>query len=417
MRRLEVDDVFVSPPTPVENPTPSETDSGSILSRRQKRNRSKKKVVKKKTEKQAPKKVEVKAQSRKTTPLKYYSRLRMSKMELYNYLSKYVLSDDQLLNLGYPVESAFCPEKAIIYKSPEANITYYSNGQLSELTDRFYEDERHWLSQKRPPLSPSLEKRCVRCRKGFFVTQDGEYLTEESCTYHWGTWKKTSDTCGYTCCQGDSKSGGCSTGKFHVWNGVSPGMNGPFNGYARTRSCPSDSAHCDVYALDCEMCYTGLGLEVCKVTVISTDGCLVYETLVKPDRPVVDYNTRFSGLNASHLDSTKKRLRDVQKDLLRLIYTETILIGHGLENDLRALGLLHPRVIDTAVLFPHYYGFPFRRSLKSLVSTYLRRDIQVGRDGHDSYEDARACAELVLWKATRELRLKSETLEKFPVLN
>jgi RNA exonuclease 1 len=71
---------------------------------------------------------------------------------------------------------------------------------------------------------------------------------------------------------------------------------------------------------------------------------------------------------------------------------------------LRALQILHSKVIDTAVLFPHYFGFPFRRSLKSLVAAYLQRNIQTSQNGHDSFEDARACAELVLWKAACQLR-------------
>ena len=59
------------------------------------------------------------------------------------------------------------------------------------------------------------------------------------------------------------------------------------------------------------------------------------------------------------------------------INADTILVGHGLENDLRALNLIHSTILDTAVVFPHYHGLPFRRSLRSLVSSYLKRDIQV----------------------------------------
>ena len=60
------------------------------------------------------------------------------------------------------------------------------------------------------------------------------------------------------------------------------------------------------------------------------------------------------------------------------VNAHTILIGHGLENDLRALKLVHTTVIDTSIVFPHYFGLPYRRSLKSLVKSYLKRDIQVG---------------------------------------
>ena len=85
------------------------------------------------------------------------------------------------------------------------------------------------------------------------------------------------------------------------------------------------------------------------------------------------------------------------------INADTILVGHGLENDLRALKLIHNTILDTAVVFPHYYGLPYRRSLKALVSSFLRKEIQESSWGHDSYEDARACMELMLWKTRKDL--------------
>lgn len=390
-------------------PTPSETDSGCVLSRRQKRNRSKKAPANKKKEPAPPSsqagnvtsnKAETKKQRlRRATPLKYFVRLQMKNTELYSFLSQYVLLDDQLINLGYPVESAFYPDRAIIYKTPETNVTYYRT-EFRRARETIEMAEQHLQEENKPPLSPSLEKRCVRCRKGFFVTLDGEYLTEESCTYHWGGWNRSQG--GYVCCGGPESSAGCTFGSLHVWNGVSPGMNGPYDDYVRTGPGPRPR---HIYALDTEMLFTGRGLEVGKVSVISIDGCLVYETLVRPERPVVDYNTRFSGLSEADLKrGPSKTVKEVQRDLLGFITSQTILIGHGLENDLRALRILHSKVIDTAVLFPHYYGFPFRRSLKSLVAAYLQRNIQTGQSGHDSFEDARACAELVLWKAACQLR-------------
>ena len=47
-----------------------------------------------------------------------------------------------------------------------------------------------------------------------------------------------------------------------------------------------------VFALDCEMCYTTRGIELTRVTVVDEDGALTYETFVKPDNPILDYNTR-----------------------------------------------------------------------------------------------------------------------------
>ena len=64
-------------------------------------------------------------------------------------------------------------------------------------------------------------------------------------------------------------------------------------GYVITGPPPSDSAHqLAVYALDCEMCYTTLGLQLTRVSVINMALEPIYEKLVKPSHPIVDYNTR-----------------------------------------------------------------------------------------------------------------------------
>ena len=86
------------------------------------------------------------------------------------------------------------------------------------------------------------------------------------------------------------------------------------------------------------MLFTTQGMQLCKITVVGIDGRLVYETLVQPEDPIVDYNTRFSGVSAKDLKrGPTKSLKEVQNDLLGFISANSILMGHSLENDLRAL--------------------------------------------------------------------------------
>lgn len=44
--------------------------------------------------------------------------------------------------------------------------------------------------------------------------------------------------------------------------------------------------------ISCLQSYTTYGLELTRVTVVDTDMQVVYDTFVKPDNEVVDYNTR-----------------------------------------------------------------------------------------------------------------------------
>lgn len=81
-------------------------------------------------------------------------------------------------------------------------------------------------------------------------------------------------------------------------------------------------------------------------------------------------------------------MSDVHNALRRLISPETIIVGHSLDSDLRALYLIHCRVIDTAALFPHPKGSPFKHSLKKLALDFLHRIVQADNKtiGHDSIQ-------------------------------
>lgn len=171
-------------------------------------------------------------------------------------------------------------------------------------------------------------------------------------------------------------------------------------GFVRTTDKPQPAdGNYGVYALDCEMCYTTEGGEVLHVTVVSSECEKVLDTLVKPTNPVLDYNTRFSGISEQDLRCVTTTLRDVQDILLDKFSNKTILIGHSLDGDLRALRLIHDTVIDTGVVFPHSQGPPFKRALKTLCQVYLSRNIQKEGGGHSCAEDAIACMELMMWKA------------------
>ncbi|TDH69993.1 hypothetical protein CCR75_000866 [Bremia lactucae] len=155
-----------------------------------------------------------------------------------------------------------------------------------------------------------------------------------------------------------------------------------------------------IYALDCEMCETDIGMELTRVTLVDIKGNVVYDQLVKPQSTIINYHTEFSGISKKSLQHTKCILADVQRELTtRFLFQDTILVGHSLTSDLRALRLVHGTIVDTAILYPHERGFPFRTSLKYLTKTYVKKDIQMAsQTGHDSAEDAIASLDLLLLK-------------------
>ncbi|SCV72379.1 BQ2448_3916 [Microbotryum intermedium] len=132
----------------------------------------------------------------------------------------------------------------------------------------------------------------------------------------------------------------------------------------------------EVLGIDCEMCLTEDGSELTRVSVVDMHGKSVYDSLVKPDKPILDYLTRFSGLDNEKLSNVTKRLGDVHRDLSKLISYNTVLIGHSLECDLRVLKLVHSFIIDTSVIYQHPRGPPFKASLKWLAQKWLKREIQ-----------------------------------------
>eukprot|EP00949_MAST-11_sp_MAST-11-sp1_P001779 g1779.t1 len=143
----------------------------------------------------------------------------------------------------------------------------------------------------------------------------------------------------------------------------------------------------DVVAIDCEMCLTAQGRELSRVTVVDIDGAVLYDALVKPRNKIVDYLTAYSGITEQMLRDVTRTVEEARSEVFRFIHRDTIVVGHGLENDFKALKMSHERVIDTALLYVHPSGFPRRHSLKWLARMYLGATIQTG--SHDSAEDAR----------------------------
>ncbi|XP_039552697.1 RNA exonuclease 1 homolog isoform X1 [Passer montanus] len=296
---------------------------------------------------------------------------------LYRRLKEYLMTEEQLKENGYPMPHPEKAGRAVLFTAEEKKVI------------------------------DSSCRICCRCGTEYMVSASGSCIRKEECVHHWGRLRKQRVPGGwethYSCCSGAVGSPGCQVAKQHVHDGRKESLDG----FVKTfEKLPTTDGYPGIYALDCEMCYTKQGLELTRVTVINSELKVVYDTFVKPDSKVVDYNTRFSGVTEEDLENTSITLRDVQAVLLNMFSADTILIGHSLESDLFALKLIHGTVVDTAIVFPHRLGLPYKRALRTLMADYLKRIIQDNVEGHDSSEDARACMELMVWKIKEDAKVK-----------
>lgn len=294
--------------------------------------------------------------------------------KFYNHIKGYLLTEEELDIHGYPRESQI-PGQATI------------------------KNRKHvpWMNLR------ENQRKCSRCGKIYLVDEDGFVLYEEECIYHPLKKRTLRGEQTYLCCKSNDDAG-CATSNTHV----SEASETELEGYQTTMEPETDEdpRSYAVYALDCEMCYTIKGLELTRVTIVDCDCKTVYESLVKPLNPIIDYNTTFSGITKEQMDRTSTSILQVQANILHLCNSKTILIGHSLESDMKALKIIHGSVIDTSVLFPHKMGLPHKRALKALASEFLKKIIQNNVSGHDSAEDAISCMELIKWKVKEELKVR-----------
>eukprot|EP00461_Guttulinopsis_vulgaris_P001122 UN01122 len=168
---------------------------------------------------------------------------------------------------------------------------------------------------------------------------------------------------------------------------------------------PETPGYYTMCALDCEM-VVGENDErmLARFSLIDSSGILLVDGFVKPSGPVVDWVTQWSGISEDDYDLEKHPNRTIltfeqaREILLAFLSKDHFLVGHGLENDLRAMKITHTKILDTTLLYPHRKGGKIKNSLKYLSSQWLRETIQQGSGGHDSIVDALAALKLTMKK-------------------
>ena len=180
--------------------------------------------------------------------------------------------------------------------------------------------------------------------------------------------------------------------------------------------------------------------ELIRVTLIDyfTSEVLV-DSLVWPNVPMLHFNTRFSGVTAGQMNQAKRTgncFMGRQKALeacWKFVGTNTVVVGHGCQNDLAALRWIHDQVVDTYLIEEAKWkeamaeeeenakkeaeqgkdkpAEPKQKkpkgtgplTLKTLIMQRLGRVVQnAGRAGHDSLEDAVAARDLAHWNVVNK---------------
>ncbi|KAF6828823.1 3'-5' exonuclease [Colletotrichum plurivorum] len=228
-------------------------------------------------------------------------------------------------------------------------------------------------------------------------------------------------------------------------------------------------------AIDCEMGTASDGeSELIRLSVVDFFTAeILLDSLVSPAVPMAHYNTRYSGVSRQDMEEARRRgacinggVAGAREQVWRWVGPETVVVGHGVNNDFASLRWIHPLIIDSLLLASAAKAEKLKReeeeeeerkkaavlaaaaalsqsgdlmsfdnlesslneegsensgqaekdkqrkrsrgglSLKALTLELLGRHIQVGRGGHDSLEDALAARDLVHWYVMEKMKEK-----------
>ena len=256
-------------------------------------------------------------------------------MDQYYLLEKLLLSREELHILNFP-RSTHTKGKAILMNREDI----YFPGHLSKHI-----------------------RRCNRCKRKYIVTEKGKPVVNEKCYFHDGKKPRSGEL--YPCCGGKIKSPPCTERLQHMHEEVDADNLVGFISTTEGRLNKS------IVAIDCEMVYTDCGNVVAAMSMVNENYETIMEKVIIPEGIVLDYNTFHTSLTENNFIGIKDDLKDLQKEILKHVGDNTILVGHGLHNDLLKLKIIHDKIFDTTIAYPHPRGLPLLYRLDDLRNLYL----------------------------------------------
>ncbi|KAG9192194.1 RNA exonuclease 1 [Alternaria panax] len=299
-----------------------------------------------------------------------------------------------------------------------------------------------------------------------------------ACHYHSAAVDRATK-CWICCGKHVSETAPCSTSNIHMMHEYRQGELDRLHQLQETPVFHPDRATSVRFAvaIDCEMGTARNGdSELIRLSAIDyLTGEVLINNLVKPDQPILHLNTKWSGVTWDQMNeavrqkTTLKGTVGARRLLWKFMGPDTVLVGHSVHNDLKALKWIHTQVVDSYIIehkiiqekkaiqareeeanearatrveerlreitglvdgymssLPTNHqaaansttateGEPKKKkakgtgdlALKTLLKKYLATDIQTrGKKGHDSLEDATAARDLVHWMTMRRLQEK-----------
>lgn len=195
------------------------------------------------------------------------------------------------------------------------------------------------------------EHDCDRCKSRYIIKDILDNNDTVACDYHplrltmskrFGEKQRL-----HPCCNEPSGSKGCTKGA-HVYKDTDLNVMHAKAPYVQAPCVDANVQKCKLVALDCEMGYTTGGMELIRLTAVDEKMNVLVDELVLPTNMIIDLNSTYSGVNT--LEGAKHDLVSLRNELFKHMDRDTILVGHGLENDMNALRIVHTNIIDTVAV-------------------------------------------------------------------
>jgi RNA exonuclease 1 len=206
---------------------------------------------------------------------------------------------------------------------------------------------------------------CDRCNKEYLIKAVLDKSDLDACIYHPsrirmmkidGQKEKV-----YGCCKDPLGNVGCAQGP-HVYKDTELRVLHQKTPFVQTPKKDARYPKQHLVALDCEMGYTTAGMELIRFTAVDENMRILLDELVLPSNMIIDLNTQYSGIKT--LEGVKYDLDGVRKEFFKHVDQDTIIVGHGLENDMNAMRIIHTKIIDTVAVSFCYFFFQSDNLLK-----------------------------------------------------